>query len=1411
MSKDKLLDNNVDKALSWCKEARDILKIRHKGVFRSDEKMAEFSKLDKCLENVRLGLKALEEKGNEKHAAFAREFIARAELGRVAKESDNKELSKLLIDHLVCLDLQIQVALGKELNPKVNVDDLKKSLGESDKRQFELALSEAERIESSLVELTLDKHIFSGKIPNFIKLAKNEFKSGKLPAALTLLGNVPTEEIAQRESYERFLKYRRRLARAREHEDSLKIVDQVKKSELAKTVTTAITAAEKQSNERHDYEQAIKELKNIDNAFEKGLKSLNKEQRKFYDEFRVAREDFEEAFEKKRNLINQARSLRGMLEGDPKDLLDEAEMSLATARHTADLAVSIEALKRAKDLLEPIEQQVKNAIEASDKAKKQSNANLKAQEEWLKLLPQARRQLELVRTLRGTEKEQSEIELLIAKAIGMLRPEKDKTVETSELVTGYPEAVNVLKEYLEVVERAKQTNEQAETHGFPKLIELALSRISSAIGLLDDIAPRFFVDVQFEERAELEDNIRTKLFKAKDDPKKLEPLVDDSLEQCRRFDEFLNQERVRQLDEKKLLNEKFVAYEQKKVLLKELPEGMFASADRLVKIAQETDVVDREWRRGIRNVDTALLLLDDAGESFQASGKDWLECEKLLPQFKQLAGELLNWPALTVKANQLRQDCEDLEALFKKTLDFELCVREFKELVLQKQYAELARLKQEQNVPDKEGIELLAKAVREATKRIRERAKVLEHKLLPKLEQHYLMLEEPRNNGIRVEFENYVASWEDYRFNPDSTPSKVESQAKVIIEGFERLEKRVQELLDDPQGQLTEEIEQLKNQENLRHASDMPRFILGQIERIEHPKVAKRFRDALEQLEHLSLAGDDLEALQKLREDVLKVVALQQKQRQGDIDEANKVADDMAEKLLEIKARHKNFQPYQERLESEVRDAKAMIESGDPELLAMARKSLVDIERRVREVHPKLRDKNGPRYGAAEDRHTKIGKMLGMTDTRGGAIVIENRMPNTYLRLTKKFDETWVKASKLSPTEAFDALDEIEREVTQALEQAFQLNAEHEKYKERKSKFDGAWKKLKEKTGTSWWDKTKNVEHYVESRLSEANAMRHTENGLPGAFRILADLESEVRTLLEHPDQKDMREALQQWDSRCFQEQEQIRDMARQFRVELENFKEVTLSEAKQRIESNYERKLIHKQDRDDLLKIVEALKNQGSAAGKMVKPYLANLESAPIKRIGADEAPRIDKARADFKNARDLLHKGRLSAERLANATTTTNVNITEDLGKVQQHWITQAKQYTATMRKFAQALVTESGKITAEKSGLQDEDVKKIQRDASEASKLVEQMAGHFSLTAFQKPFGTLTDDEAGGDKKRAARELALRTMREYRDDVLNHPVLRKVTDESNPVLRQQLLAATGYVRAALKRIEIESLIGV
>ncbi len=51
----------------------------------------------------------------------------------------------------------------------------------------------------------------------------------------------------------------------------------------------------------------------------------------------------------------------------------------------------------------------------------------------------------------------------------------------------------------------------------------------------------------------------------------------------------------------------------------------------------------------------------------------------------------------------------------------------------------------------------------------------------------------------------------------------------------------------------------------------------------------------------------------------------------------------------------------------------------------------------------------------------------------------------------------------------------------------------------------------------------------------------------------------------------------------------------------------------------------------------------------------------------------------------------------------------------------------------------------------------------------------------------------------------------MRNYREELLHNPVIKKLVDTSNPFNQAKLLIAVADLRVSLKRIEVESLIGV
>jgi len=1407
-------DKDVAKAVEWCNQARKILKIRHKKKTERDEKAGGFQNLGTYLERVKFGLSELKAKGHKDYAALAQEFVERAKLGQKAKETGNQELANLLLDNLILLDTKIQIALNRR-HTDTTFENLQKSLKLKETKQYETALKNAQNILLGLEGISQPPHLFTGEASTHIGTAKVHHENDRLALALERLGYVPVEEAKERERYRAFTKYGDKLAESRDYEERLKLFDEAQRTKTAEPVTKLIAEAVQIADTTFAYEDAYKKLKPVHKAYTNALGTLKKPELKAFEEFRKARKSFEEMYLVERNRINEARSLRGMTNGKPKEFLDEAEQLLAAARRNVDRLSDPEDIKRQELLLVKIKPQVEKAIEESKNAKGDSQENLKAMTRWFELLKLVERDQELLRSLRGTEAEQNELGQLLATAKFQLRPGDGEGLSSTQLLIGYPAAVAVLEEYAKIVDRARKASEERLNSEFPKTVTEAIVKVLKALRAFDEHAPTFVVEVQIDELNTLEDHIRTSLFKAKEvSNEEYEKAAKTAVEQCGKLETYVLEETKILIEDQRqarILLQKYVD-EQARLTKAGMPIGMLASAERLVGIATETDVPDREWRRALTKADNALRILIEVEKVFNKHWEAWQKTKTRLDLFRDLARSLLNWPPLGPPARQLLDDGNEVQTVFEKTFDFEATALLFKELILETQYKTLSELKQRQNVPGKDEVDLLAETLRIATRNVREKGAALTDYLIPTMERLLTGLGEPRVNEMRTRAEALLKDWEDYRLYPDTDPKNINKTAERAIQDLEKVRVEVQGIIDDPKTKLPELIKKLQGEEERRYADKLPDFIREQISKLDSDTSRKQLRQALDSVVYSDRTPEKMtEALKIVRDSVLVALDKERKVANKKFDEQNEVAEEVTKSLSEIKGRHSNFQAYQERLEKEVLDAKTMIASGDPDLLELARKSLLDIKRRVSEVHPDQRGPKALHYSAAENVHARLAEKLGRTLVLKGSILIENRLPNTYKRLSAKLNETWLKASNMSPAEAEYTLRGLEAEIDTAWTEALLLNDEHERFKERKKRFESAWTKLKEKTRKNVTDKPKNIELYVESQLKYADGQRHTESGLPDAYKTLIALETEVLKLLATPDKDDMREGVLKWDAQCFKNQELVRDMARQFKVELDHFKETLLKETKERIEANLKKGLIQEVDAKDSIKIVDNLKKQASAAGKIVKPYLANLETLPHERIGADESPSVEKAKADFKSARDLLYKGRLTAERLASATTTTNVNINEDLAKVQDNWVAQVKQFAATMREFSKAVVDAAGKVDEQTSGLQKEEILKLKDKADQAKTLVEQMAGHFSLSAFEKPFSVLTNPQGDPKAKLAAREQALRSMREYRDDVLDHPILRQLTDKSNPVGRDKLVAATGYVRAALKRIEIETLIGV
>src|SRR5205085_1238850 len=137
-----------------------------------------------------------------------------------------------------------------------------------------------------------------------------------------------------------------------------------------------------------------------------------------------------------------------------------------------------------------------------------------------------------------------------------------------------------------------------------------------------------------------------------------------------------------------------------------------------------------------------------------------------------------------------------------------------------------------------------------------------------------------------------------------------------------------------------------------------------------------------------------------------------------------------AEKKLEkLKTTHKNFKAYHKQLVTQMNDVKAMLASGDPEMLLVAERSLNEIQLRTSEIDPKQGGDEAIRYSAVENKWRELSHLVGDDN-------LKNRMPNTYSRLKSELDEAIAKAKKSSPKDGLALLEKLDKPLRDAVAEA---------------------------------------------------------------------------------------------------------------------------------------------------------------------------------------------------------------------------------------------------------------------------------------------------------------------------------------------------------------------------------------
>ncbi len=1382
-----VLEDNFKKSKQWCKDIRDILKIKTSW-HKKDVKGDEYNTLKVLTNKVVKRLEKL--KGNGAYKALVQEFVESTTMLKNAKGSNNKGLAISLLDKLTILDLKIDVVENKKA-PE-DVERTRAKVTERDNLEFQRMLQSAKETEAYLKTLGHEGHLFVGVVSNHIGFAQSQFENQKTQEALLTIGKVQDVRVEQEQRYQSYLKYMRRMEEAEDKQERFRFLtpESLKDRTGLTALSDLIAKAKKLADEKpQDYRAAYELLKKgMATAYDNVKKSLTGPEKESFASLAKSQQEFEKLHDELLGKLNILKASRAINDGI--DHLDKATQLLQEAKQKVALATSSQGIEWvSSESLAKVEEQILLAEQSKNSNKEDSKANLEAMAKYLKKLHKAESALESLNALFAVDDEKKQLKQLILNAQNQLS-------KVGDLVFGYVEAHEVISGYEQIVKSAREKSLKYATADVPEEVKSAVNSVQSRIDelvnelLLSEAEANFYRErlQALVKRSEQTTTLPTK------ENQRSESEKPGLLTQVVEIGNKLNArgQELRRDKDQALKELKNCDVESHKMVESGVAPVLLTDSFRLIVSAKD-DIANCEFKSAIHNLEMATRFREEAQKQHSAHAEQWSGVSKKLSDYIAFAKTLIDWPPLMSSAHELRNESQQILQFFLSTGDYKTSLQMFEDSKLEgyhkrmKEEAAKSLPTSDDGLPDSEKLADITEHVRLKSAEIKDQvANIFNNpKFLEVRKQHPKTID-----SIVIEFRKGIGKvhekWNDYTRKHDSATNLIDAKANEI-----RLElKTLADRWLDPQ-----EIAKLlvEAQDQPPAEVDLPVLIEKLILQFENQDYANQSRRTLEALkESLNTTKQQYEEFRKV---LVKDLELEKSFKLQSIEQAERKLSDAENLLDSIQQRHKNFQGYQKKLQAELADIKLMIASGDLDMIKIAQQSLAATLGRIEDVHPDKRDKDAVRFSEVEKAWTELHKTLGEHN------YVPIRMPDTHQKLLAQLKTAEVLARKSSPAEGLKLLQPLVEPVQAAREQAGKLNDEHERYKQQRRDFEKEIEKARKETGTYYSERVISLRDYVNSRLNDAEKLRHTENGLPEAFKLLDGLREMIREVMATPESQGGPEGkIRELDAKYYEEQLLIREMARQFEIEAKDFQGPYLKVVRQTIEKNAKDGGISQTESTDLLISVDSLAKQGDSALQLVKPYIASVQSVPHKTLGQDPGPDKAKAIKDFESARSVLNEGRRAAERLMRATATTNVLIAKNRKEVEKFWTSQVTQFAATIDDTVK-------QIDAFQQGHSD------QAESCDAAKnILEKVKGQFSLTAFTAPLKVLTDiPRPPVEKRLAAREEALKTMRQYREAILHDPVLRKLTDKSNPLNQKQLLAAFGNLRVALKRIEIESLIGV
>lgn len=1128
-----------------------------------------------------------------------------------------------------------------------------------------------------------------------------------------------------------------------------------------------------------------------------------------------------------------------------------------------------ELIKQEELLLAGVGFWTKQANRDPDPMKKGRDVNEKAYAQWIKLLTTAERAKKQLESMPGTEVFHRRLSDKIAGAQNLIQP----LTKGGSIMTGHLLAIANLQDFQEIVNQAIVSYQNATNAGLPNDVNLELQRAKEAAfqykqagpdsryqALMDEInrsAEQWQIAIKQSPQREQEEisclkkaeELATRIEK---EAEQLRESKEKAESASRRFGDLID--KLIEGGVAPSLYAEYLRVGKKYSLLQPVD-----SKDRKPVIS-----VSKDWPTIEHNLTNACSGLNDIVDTQLDAARKWSEFQKAATAFKHWAGPLVAVPVLRRETARVLGLVNDIELRFKTTQELIQCVEMVeKEKCVEAIDALRKKAFQQVEQVDNNNSQALAKTLVESTKELtkailseREQLQIQLADLDEELKLFEQKTDNPKelvNHPLRKGLDSIRSQWEqdiEKLGVKDFKPVLTEATKKGL-KACDTLRNKISEARKDV-AKYRQENFQLSQAKQDDPTATLRRLIAEakayDIDTAEHENVARKpYEENREPFLKSRLALE-----KALRES--KHQFEEKKQR---LETKVKSVRDFLDKQTNWK--FGNFRGFRDEIKAQHLDLAAMVESDDPQLMELALGMADELNKKIDEVRPGDGEKSADeRYKKVVEYYEALSAELG-----GHGKKVPHKLPDTYDRISKALIAAIAKCEKSSPTAAMELLkpfwggklkdgkpekigkatplkggfmdgDVMRKDVPRAsetsiglhIDKAVNLAQQHkqlnELFKEAVKEIQAEWSgktlgpngaKKDLKAGDTDCDY---FEKWFSARLKEAEKARHGENGIFRAGEILADVKARLKAISpidpktgkvdpKLAEQKLI--ALRQYNNQDKADFELLCNLARQFEAKVLSLKEVTLKQALEYVSESEDG------DKD----LVASLSKTVDAAVKIVEPYLFNISKLPHRSgLLADNAPNMTVATSNFNSADAMLDDVRDSANRLMSTGNSTNVNITKDLLEVERTWFDGVAAFKRALKQTLDRI---------RDIDLNQEENKKAEPAVVTARSLVEGLESVFNETAFSKAFEKLREEEVTGllksDRKKrkqqrleklASREEALRIMRDFRSRLYSHPVIATLSDkQTNPVTAQPVIEALAVVNVALKRVEIQSLIGV